>query len=122
MRNLARIVATGRAAFSVAYLAVPTRINESWLGETEPSAKSDLLGRSLAARDLALSAGALAALESEGGRPELWFAAHAVSDLTDLASTVAIRDRLPKGGRSSAAAAGLSALAAALVAAALVKS
>lgn len=121
MRNLARGIAIGRAVFSVAYIAVPGRINESWLGSTSPGAKSDMLGRSLAARDLALSIGALIALENDA-RPELWFASHALADATDFASTVALRNQLPaSGARNGAITAGLSAGAAATVAALLAR-
>lgn len=120
MKNAARAIAIGRALFSVAYIALPEKINESWLGTTTPASKSAMLARSLAARDLTLSIGALVALDSEGARPELWFASHAFADATDFASTVALRSQLPaSGARSGALTAGLSAVAAATVAALL---
>ena len=76
-----------------------------------------MLARSLAARDLAMSVGALVALQDDDARPELWFAAHAAADLTDFGSTVALRGELPASGvRSGALSAGISAVAAATVA------
>jgi hypothetical protein len=123
VKNAARIIALGRAAFSVAYIAVPSRINESWLGQVQPGSKADMLARSLAARDLALSIGALIALDDDDARPELWFASHALADATDFASSVALRGTLPdSGARNGAITAGLSAVAAGTVAVLLARS
>lgn len=117
MKQVARLIALGRAAFSVAYIAAPSRINDSWIGRVEPEAKSNMLARSLAARDLAMSIGALLALQDDDLRPELWFAAHAVADLTDFTSSVALRGTLPdSGARNGALGAGISAVAAGTVA------
>jgi hypothetical protein len=118
MRNFARAVAASRILFSIAWLASPSRVNSSWLGGIAREKPTDVLSRSVAARDLAMGVGALVAINN--GRGSSWMAAHAVADVVDLASTVALRQHLPaKGVRQTVIVAGASALACATSAVAL---
>ena len=120
VRALAQAVALSRTVFGVAMLAVPTRVGAGWIGPTGEGAPASVLSRSVAARDIGLGLGALAATRDGGG--EAWFAAHALADATDLLGTLAARDSLPAGGvKGTVALAGGSMLACAACAVALAR-
>lgn len=120
MRIFAQAVAASRVLFSLVWIADPARINSAWLGGVAAEKPTEVLSRSVAARDLAMGAGAIIAIREGGGSG--WMAAHAVSDVADLASTLALRDHLPeKGVRQTALMAGGSALACAVCAVALTR-
>ena len=107
-----------RIAYAVGLLAAPGRVARPWLGESAGRAASSVALRGLGARDLVLSAGALAAAASRGSaRP--WLAACAVSDAVDLAATlIADPDQLPPNAKpGTVAAAGVFGVAAAALAA-----
>ena len=96
MRFLAQIVALSRAGFGVAMLADPARIGRGWIGARGGEQSVQVLTRSLAARDIALGAGALLAARNGGGSG--WFAANAFCDAVDLTSALVSRDSLPASG------------------------
>ena len=85
-----------RIAYAVALLAAPARTTRPWLGTAPEQAGAGIAVRGLGARDLALSAGAVAtAATGSSSRP--WLAACAASDVADLAATLAADgDQLPR--------------------------
>ena len=92
-RSLALGLAANRVLFGAAFLVAPGRAAKSWIGPAAASAGGGVMVRAAGARDLALGAGALAALRgSADARP--WLAAHFVSDATDAAATWAARREL----------------------------
>lgn len=92
-RSLALGLAANRVLFGAAFLVVPGRAAKSWIGPAAASAGGGVMVRAAGARDLALGAGALAALRGAAdARP--WLAAHLVSDATDAAATWAARREL----------------------------
>jgi hypothetical protein len=87
-RTAATLIALGRLVFGVGLMAAPERVASGWVGEDARRAPAKLLIRGLGARDVALSAGALASLgDSERLRP--WMAAAVLADLSDVGSTLA---------------------------------
>jgi hypothetical protein len=108
--------AAARGLYGVALAAAPGRLGSSWLGPPAAEPAVHVALRGLAARDLALSAGAVVAAASAGS-PRPWLLAGAGCDLADIASTLAARDSVPPRSRAGTVAlAGLSfAAAAALV-------
>jgi hypothetical protein len=95
----AKCLAANRVLFGAAYLLAPRRTAGGWIGRPGQTRASTVLTRALGARDLALGAGALLAMQ-EGDRPQArrWFAAHALADGVDLIATVRARASLPTSG------------------------
>jgi hypothetical protein len=92
-RSLALGLAANRVVFGAAFLVSPGRAAQSWIGPVAGSAGGGVMVRAAGARDLALGAGALAALRgSADARP--WLAAHFVADAADAAATWAARREL----------------------------
>jgi hypothetical protein len=109
--------AVGRAAFGAALIARPERVGRGWLGEVVDQPATQAAIRGLGARDLALSAGALAALARETG-VRAWLLAAVASDLADITAAVAARSGLPpRAVPGTVALAGGSAVAAFILAA-----
>ncbi len=77
-----------RIAYAVALLAAPGRTARPWLGAAPATPGGEVAVRGLGARDLAISAGALAAA-NRGGQTRWWLAACAASDAVDVAATLA---------------------------------
>jgi hypothetical protein len=77
-----------RIAYAVALLAAPGRTARPWLGAAPATPGGEVAVRGLGARDLAISAGALAAA-TRGGQPRWWLAACAASDGVDVVATLA---------------------------------
>jgi hypothetical protein len=92
----ARAVAAGRIGLGVALMLRPARVTTPLLGRDAGRAGALVVSRGLAARDVALGAGALAASDAQL-RP--WVAAAVLADVTDLVATVAAGDSLPLAGR-----------------------
>ena len=118
-RASAVAVVSLRIVYGAALIAAPERLTRKWLGDTAERAGGRVALRALGAREVLLHSGALrAVLGGDSALP--WLAASLGGDLTDIASTVAERDRLPDGSaQATAAVAGVSALLTAAVAAAL---
>jgi hypothetical protein len=76
-----------RIAYAVGLLAAPGRVARPWLGDDAGAAGGTVALRGLGARDLLLSAGALAAAAS-GSSARPWLAACAASDAVDLTATL----------------------------------
>jgi hypothetical protein len=99
VRVLATGLALNRIAFGVRFLVQPDRAGRSWIGRAARRDETQVFGRGLGARDLALGLGALLALQREDMSAQPWLAGHAVSDGTDLVATWLARDSLPSGPR-----------------------
>ncbi len=98
-RTLTTLFALGRMGFGLGLLAKPEAVAWGWIGELAQRDPVRLLLRAVGGRDIALSAGALLA---GGDRDRLtpWLAGAVVSDLTDVASTLAVHpDSLPANAR-----------------------
>jgi hypothetical protein len=77
-----------RIAYAIALLVAPGRTARPWLGAAPATPGGEVAVRGLGARDLAISAGALAAA-TRGGQTRWWLAACAASDGVDVAATLA---------------------------------
>ena len=115
-RQLTAAFALGRLAFGVGLMARPDRVASGWVGMDAQRGAVKIVLRGLGARDVALSAGALAALGDQD-RLAHWIAAAIGCDLSDVVSTlVAPPDSLPGNARwGTVALGGGSALAGALL-------
>ncbi len=98
-RQLTTAFALGRLAFGAGLMARPERVASGWVGKDAERGAVKIVLRGLGARDVALSAGALAALGDED-RLAHWIAAAIGCDLSDVVSTLAAPpDSLPGNAR-----------------------
>ena len=99
IRTLTAVFALGRLAFGAGLLASPERFAFGWLGGDVERPPVKLAVRALGVRDVALSAGSLAALgDRDALRP--WLAGALLADLGDVAATIATPgDALPRNAR-----------------------
>jgi len=84
-RTLVTLFATGRLLFGVGLLAKPQKLASGWIGEDGEREPVKVVLRGLGARDIALSAGALASLDDDD-RLALWLGGAIVGDLADAVS------------------------------------
>ena len=87
-RLLTTAFALGRLAFGIGLLARPRQVASGWIGQDAERGAVRVVLRGLGARDVALSAGALAALGDED-RLAHWLAAAIGCDLSDVVATLA---------------------------------
>jgi hypothetical protein len=111
--RLTQGIAIGRLGFGAAMLAVPERVTRPWIGAEARGAGTQVVVRSLGARDLVIGAGALT---SSGADQQRWLLAALVSDATDLIASLAAGATLPLRGRVLVVAAAGGAVAAGAVA------
>ncbi len=98
-RTAAAALATTRLLYGVALIVAPERVASGWLGKGTKRQSTKIALHGLAARDIALSGGALAALHDEDALAG-WIAAAMASDLSDIASTLAApASKLPPNAR-----------------------
>src|SRR5918998_6867462 len=106
IRTLTAAFAASRLIFGAGLIALPEQLGSRWLGDDAGRAPVKIAIRALGARDVALSAGTLAALRRRDGF-EVWLAGAIVSDLCDVVSTLATPDdALPGNARWGTAALG----------------
>lgn len=118
LRTYATGLSFGRAALGAALLVAPERIAEGWIGPDGGRAPAATLARSVGVRDVALGAGAAAALLGNDDSARVWLAGAAACDVGDMIAVLVARDSLPPMGvRGTLALAGVSALLASLAAA-----
>lgn len=86
-RQVLRFIAAGRIAIGVAALVAPRRLVSGWLGSTAAHGSVTLLTRAFGAREVAVGAGTLWALDA-GGPVRPWVAAGIACDGIDAASSV----------------------------------
>src|SRR3954452_22039642 len=98
VRNLVRGLAAGRILFGAAMLLKPEEAVRGWIGSRAASyGGTQTVTRAFGARDMALGAGALAALMA-GKDARDWVIAGGLCDLADFAAT-ATADDIPLSGR-----------------------
>src|SRR3954447_3125873 len=98
VRNLVRGLAAGRILFGAAMLLKPEEAVRGWIGSRAASqGGTQTVTRAFGARDMALGAGALAALMA-GKDAREWVVAGAVCDMVDFAATATAED-IPLSGR-----------------------
>jgi hypothetical protein len=109
-RVLAALLALNRIAFGANYLARPRSAGPTWIGRRAArTTGGQVMIRSQAARDVGLGVGALWALaHGRDDEARRWMTAHALADGVDTAVTLAVRRRLPDGGRMALAIGGAS--------------
>ena len=98
-RTAAAALAVTRLAYGLALIAAPERLASGWLGKDVKRDAAKIAVHGLAARDVAISAGALSTLRDEDALAP-WIAAAVAADLCDIASTVATpAGKLPANAR-----------------------
>ena len=102
-RVLARQVAVGRIALGAGLAVAPALAARGWIGDASSAPGTQALARGFGVRDVAIGAGALAALGSEGNVRD-WMLAGAAADVADLVGTLLVRRDLPWLGRFGVAA------------------
>jgi hypothetical protein len=95
-KALAAGLAINRTVFGATYLMRPQQARSNWIGRAARKPGAQVMIRSQGVRDVALGAGALAAV-ARGDSAELrrWMMAHTVADLADFVVTWVARDELP---------------------------
>jgi hypothetical protein len=97
--KIATSFAAGRLAFGVGLLVAPGKVAGGWIGGDAARPAAKVVVRGLGARDIALSAGALAA-RGDQSRLATWVAAAVICDLADVGITLATpADVLPSNAR-----------------------
>jgi len=86
-RTLAATLALGRLAFGAGLVAGPQKLARAWIGDDAQRGPVKIVLRALGARDIALSAGALACLRDTDAL-RLWLGGAVLADLCDVASTL----------------------------------
>ncbi|HYI80705.1 MAG TPA: hypothetical protein VEW67_07585 [Thermoleophilaceae bacterium] len=86
--KLTALVALGRLAFGAGLIVAPSRVAAGWLGEVAERPAAQVAIRGLGARDVALSAGALTALD-DNAQLRRWVLAAAACDLADVTIALA---------------------------------
>jgi len=99
--DLSKALATGlaisRTSFGATYLLRPQQARSNWIGRAARKPGAQVMIRSQGIRDVALGAGALAAVaRGDGAELRRWMIGHTVADLADLVVTWAARDDLPR--------------------------
>jgi hypothetical protein len=120
LRILAALLAVNRVAVGGRYLLQPKAAGSTWIGRRAARRPAtQVFVRAQGARDVALGAGAAAALATgPASSARMWMAAHALADAADLAATLVAKDRLPKRRSTFAASVAGASLAVAAAAAA----
>ena len=84
-RDLLRRLSFMRLAIGIALVAAPRLAVRVWTGESNGSSALVLVARGLGAREVALAAGTLAAMEN-GGPARRWVEAAVIADTADALS------------------------------------
>jgi hypothetical protein len=96
-RDLLKQMAIGRILIGTTMVVRPPLAVGRWVGRVGSKPGGEVLSRALGARDAALGAGTLAAMSGGNGALRPWIVGSLVADTTDLLSTHAARDDLPRG-------------------------
>src|SRR5918997_2116900 len=97
-RPLAILLSLNRIAFGLGFLVKPDSAGLSWIRRRRAKrADTEVFIRVTGARDLALGAGALAAILTDAlPQARRWMLGHVLADGTDLVATFGARGRLPR--------------------------
>jgi hypothetical protein len=93
-RALLKQLSIGRLVIGGAFIAAPGRASAGWIGADGERGSVHVLARAFGARDAAIGAGTLSALNG-GGSLQTWVLAGVAADVTDLAATALAGDRIP---------------------------
>jgi hypothetical protein len=93
-RELVQMLSFVRLVVGVGFFLMPRRLGRWWIGEEDISTTSRMALRSLGGRDAALAIGTLIALENDGN-VRGWLEAGALSDASDVISTLSNWGELP---------------------------
>ena len=97
-RQLIRFLALGRIGFAAAMLVAPGLTGAVWLGRTGLEPGGRVVVRAMAARDVAIGLGVIAALE-RSWPVRGWLAAGVLADAADFLATLQGGRDLPLAGR-----------------------
>ena len=94
--GVAKSISAGRLLFGVTMMVAPSKVMAGWVGDKESERPAmDLLTRSFGAREILLGFIGVHTAERPGVSKRT-IGAMSLLDLTDLAVTVAHRDKLPR--------------------------
>jgi hypothetical protein len=88
----------GRMAFGAAMVLSPGRAFSAWVGRDAETTGAKVIGAGFGARDFALGAGLIWALQRDEPA-HAWLVGAAISDATDFAASLLAGDDIPKAGR-----------------------
>jgi hypothetical protein len=88
----------GRMAFGAAMLLAPGRSFRAWIGGDADRTGPKVVGAGFGARDFALGAGLVWALQ-RNEPAHAWLVGAAISDAADFTGTLLAGDQIPKAGR-----------------------
>jgi hypothetical protein len=91
-------IAIGRIAIGAGLIVAPERAARGWVGRDAGRPGTQVLGRGLGVRDVALGVGGLLALR-RGEDATAWLQGAAFADAVDLGATVVAGSDLPIAGR-----------------------
>jgi hypothetical protein len=94
--TVARQIALARIALGTGLTIAPGLVARSWIGSDATRTGAKVLSAGFGARDVAIGAGLLHALDN-GGDPRPWLVVGAAGDLADMLATLAARRSLPFG-------------------------
>jgi len=98
-RHLTAAFALSRLLFGVGLIVAPDKLSARWIGEDGERGPVQVLLRGLGARDIALSAGALACI-GDDDQLAVWLAGAIIGDLTDVVAIfVPPASQLPANAR-----------------------
>ena len=93
-KDTARMLGLGRIAIGVVSFLAPTKSVRAWIGQEAKPYPTNMIMRGMAARDIALGAGLLVALENDGPARG-WIEGGAMADAGDAIGTLAAWKDLP---------------------------
>ena len=95
---LAQALAGARIGVGIAFLVYPRVARATWLGKSADEPPTQVVIRSMAARDIGLGLGGLAALARDRRDASRWLAVYALSDAADVVATLGAGASLPRAG------------------------
>ncbi|MDQ3954684.1 MAG: hypothetical protein M3285_03940 [Actinomycetota bacterium] len=93
-KDTARMLGLARLGVGVISFLAPTKSVRAWIGQEAKPYPTNMIMRGMAARDIALGAGLLAALENDGPARG-WIEGGALADAGDAVGTLAAWKDLP---------------------------
>lgn len=101
--TVSRLFALGRTTYGSGLVGMPELFARPWIGREARRPAVQLALRALGVRDAALGVGALLT-SNDPARQRIWLAAGAISDLVDMAATLATpAGKIPQASREGVA-------------------
>jgi hypothetical protein len=95
---MAKTNGIGRVALGAGLMLAPGLAGRSWVGDDASRTGAKVFASALGARDVAIGAGLIWALEQDEPA-HAWLVGAALADLVDFAATLAAGDAIPKAAR-----------------------